>query len=123
MRTYADRLQSETRRSFACRRLATVLSNTGLSPLRPVWLNIPDATPSEASRMQKVIRGWLYRVSTASGFPAAIAEFWSRNLRIVRGKPQTLVQWFCNHRQVARSFVGRGDSQGGPNSCCVWMKS
>ena len=113
MRMYADRLQNETRRSFACRRLATVLSNTGLYPLRPVWLSIPDATPSEASRMQKVIRGLLSRVSTASGFHAAIAKFWSRNLRIVRGKPQTLIQRFCNHRQVARSFDGRGDSQGG----------
>ena len=113
MRTYADRFQNETRRSFACRRLAAVLSNIGLYPLRPVWLSISDATPTQASRVQKVMREWLHRVSIASGFHAALAKFWSRNLRLVRGKPQALVQRFCNHRQVARSFDGRGDSQGG----------
>ena len=116
MRNLADKIQHESRRSYAHRRSSSVIHNLGLRPLRKVHLTLNDATPAKPCRVQKVVRAWLQHVARASHLHSALAKFWARNICIVRGKPQTVVQRFCNHRQVARCFLARAAIHRGPHN-------
>lgn len=104
MRSLADHLQNPSRKGRAKQRLSCAMRKLDMQTLKPVWLSFPDATPAEASRAQKVLRAWLAWIAMASALHKSLVSFWRRNLYIVRGKPRTVVQCMCNHRQAAMLF-------------------
>lgn len=112
MRTLADHIQNPCRRGRAKQRLSSAMRNLDLHTLKPIWVSLPDATPSEASRVQTMLHLWFNAIAIFSAMHKSLVSFWRRNLHIVRGKPRTVAQCMCNHRQAAKAFDARDLHQG-----------
>ena len=108
MRCLAENITNPARGALVRRRMARAIHRARLERLSKVWLALHDATPSVGARVQKCLQTWLAKVATTSNLHQAVAGWWSRHLKVMRGAPTTLLHRCCNHRQVAAKF---GDEQ------------
>ena len=104
MRRLAEMLVSPARRAKAVERINAALRRKHLHTLCVSCLVLQDASHSEVIRLRRVLHELLDKVGTASPLHAELTRWWKGSLRVLRGKPITLLDKVLNHRHCARMF-------------------
>ena len=104
MRRLAEMLASPARRAKAVERVNAALRRKQLRALNAACLVLQDASQGETIRVRRMLHELLDKVGEVSPLHGELARWWKGSLRVVKGKPITLLDRVVNHRSVAKLF-------------------